>query len=99
MKRIFLSIFVVLILFSGTDSRAGGIYLSPGSGHWIQSKADHGAVIVLEDNSVWLVDALDRIDTALWLPMTEITVVELGFGYLLVNTDDGEEAHARLLSQ
>jgi hypothetical protein len=81
-QRIFLTIFAALILLSATDSRASAIYLSPGSGHWIQSVGDDGAVVVLEDRSVWLVDVLDRIDTALWLPMTEITVVELGFGYL-----------------
>jgi hypothetical protein len=40
---------------------------------------------------------LDQIDTALWLPMSEITVVETAGGYLLINTDDGEKAHASLL--
>ena len=67
------------------------------SGHWIKSKSDDGAIITLEDGSVWQVDPLDRIDASLWLPITDITVVESDDGYLLVNTDDGEKARAELL--
>ncbi len=52
----------------------------------------------LEDGSRWLVDPMDRIDTMLWLPTTEITVLESrGGNYLLVNTDDGERAAMRYL--
>jgi hypothetical protein len=65
----------------------------------VQSKTDDGSIVTLEDGSVWQIDPLDQIDTTLWLPMTEITVVETGSGYLLINTDDGEKAHARLLHQ
>jgi hypothetical protein len=90
---------------SGTDFRfsprrgVAGVYLSTGSGHWIQGKTDDGDILTLEDGSVWLVDTLDRIDTALWLPISEITVVESDGRYLLINTDDGEKAHATLLHQ
>lgn len=76
-----------------------GIYLSQGSGHWMKSKTDDGAIVILEDGSVWQIDPLDQIDTMLWLPMTEITVVEIIGGYLLINTDDGEKAHARLVGR
>jgi hypothetical protein len=54
-----------------------GIYLSPGGGHWVKSKTADGSIVVLEDRSVWQIDLLDRLDTALWLPMTNITVVEI----------------------
>jgi hypothetical protein len=77
----------------------GGLYLSTGGGHWIKTRSDDGDIITLEDGSVWLIDPLDRIDTALWLPITDITVVESEGDHLLVNTDDGEKAHARLLHQ
>ncbi len=77
----------------------GGLYIGTGDGHWIQSKSDDGDIITLEDGSVWQVDLFDRIDTMLWLPVTEITVVESGGGYLLINTDDGEKAQATLLRQ
>ena len=75
-----------------------GIYLSPGDGHWVKSKTADGSIVVLEDRSVWEIDLFDRLDTALWLPITNITVVEITAGYLLINTDDGEKAHAKLLA-
>lgn len=80
-------------------SNGGGLYIGTGSGHWIQNTSSGGEFITLEDGSVWQVDLLDRIDTLLWLPITDITVAESGGGYLLINTDDGEKAHATLLRQ
>ncbi len=47
---------------------------------------------------MWQVDLLDRINTMLWLPITNITVVDSNYGYLLINTEDGEKAPAILLS-
>jgi hypothetical protein len=82
-----------------TEIQQLGLYLSPGEGHWVQSKTDDGAIVILEDGSVWQIDPFDQIDTALWLPMTDITVVEIVGGYLLIDTDDGEKAHAKLLHQ
>lgn len=79
--------------------RSGGLYISPGDGHWIESVTGDGEIIKLEDGSVWQIDSLDTIDTALWLPVSDITVVESRGGYLLINTDDGEKAHATLLHQ
>jgi hypothetical protein len=75
------------------------LYSYPSDGHWIKSKSDDGDIITLEDGSVWKVDPLDQIDSSLWLPMTEITVVESDDGYLLINTDDGEKVGAELLHQ
>ena len=60
------------------------------SGHWIKTVSRNGAVIVLEDGSVFMVDAVDQIDTALWLPITNITVCP---GHL-VNVGDGKVAGA-----
>jgi hypothetical protein len=115
MKRFLLVVIITLIGLSGfallsdgaesspdrqpTRIHQFGLYLLPGGGHWVQSKTDDGSIVILEDGSVWQIDPLDQIDTALWLEMTDITVVEIAGGYLLINTDDGEKAHARLLHQ
>jgi hypothetical protein len=77
----------------------GGPYIASGNGHWIKSKSSDGGIITLEDGSVWQIDSFDRIDTRLWLPITNITVAESDGGYLLINTDDRQKAHAKLLSQ
>jgi hypothetical protein len=60
-------------------------------GHWIDEVLNDGSVIKLEDGSIWSVDDLDRIDTALWLPVSNIVACD----YMLINTDDGEKAGAR----
>jgi len=80
----------------------GHAYTGVGGGHWIREVATGGGIIVLEDGSFWEVSPLDRIDTMLWLPITEIMVLENPSGffpYLLVNTDDGEKAEAKLIGQ
>lgn len=83
----------------GLDSN----YVNTGDGHWIQKNID-GEFIVLEDNSFWKIDPLDTVDAYLWLNLSEITVIKsddgsLGYDYLLVNTDDGEKAHAKYVGQ
>jgi len=49
-------------------------YNSTGSGHWIKENGD-GKIITLEDGSIWQISDFDQIDTALWLPITDITVL------------------------
>jgi hypothetical protein len=60
------------------------------SGHWINEVMGDGAVIKLEDGSIWKVDDVDQIDSALWLPTTEIVVCN----GQLINTEDNESVHA-----
>lgn len=75
-------------------------YLSPGSGHWIESVSSDGQIVKLEDGSVWEVDSIDQIDSSLWLATEDIVVVEESDGYLLINTDsNNEKVHAKLLKQ
>jgi hypothetical protein len=62
------------------------------SGHWIQTVADSGGIVVLEDDSVWRV-GLDRIKTALWLPVSNVVACD----DKLINTDTAEVAAARRL--
>jgi len=61
---------------------------------------DGGKIIKLEDGSLWSVEPLDRIDSALWLSLDNITVIEgddLKYPYKLVNTDENEVVNARKL--
>lgn len=59
-------------------------------GHWIKSVSSDGEIVVLEDGSVWQVDSTDAIDSALWLPTTNIVACD----DKLINTDDGETVEA-----
>lgn len=62
-------------------------------GHWISEVAGDGSIVILEDDSKWLVDPVDQIDSALWLP-TDSVVACNG---MLIDTDDGSKVAARLL--
>ena len=76
------------------------IHNSYGGGHWIERVMDGGKIIKLEDGSLWSVEPLDRIDSALWLSLDNITVIEgddLKYPYKLVNTDENEVVNARKL--
>jgi hypothetical protein len=59
-------------------------------GHWIKSVSSDGEIVVLEDGSIWQVDSLDTIDSALWLPTTNIVACD----DKLINTDDDETVEA-----
>lgn len=59
-------------------------------GHWVQSVSSDGAIVLLEDGSVWKIDSADQVDTALWLPTTNIVACD----DKLIDTDDNEIAEA-----
>ena len=61
------------------------------SGHWINSVSSDGQIVSLEDGSVWKIDIVDAIDSALWLPTTDIVVCD----DKLINTEDSETVSAR----
>lgn len=72
-----------------------------GTGHWVDKVIDNGEFVRLEDGSLWEIDALDRINTILWLSLDDVTILESSNcirGYLLVNTDEGEKACAKLVT-
>ena len=78
------------------------LYTGVGDGHWISKNVKSGTYMVLEDGSLWKIDPYDKIDAMLWLPISNITVIESsdgspGYDYLLINTDDGEMAHAQYI--
>ena len=89
---------------SPAPAPASTTYSGSGGGHWIKSTANNGAIIVLEDGSIWDIESVDRIDTALWLPITDVTVVKASspigdYKYVLINTEDGEKAQAKFLGK
>lgn len=61
------------------------------SGHWIDSVSNDGEIVKLEDGSIWEVDAVDSVDSALWLATTDIVACD----DKLINTDDNETVSAR----
>ena len=97
----------VIQLAQGSPSSGNsspGSYTGSSGGHWIRSKADNGAIITLEDGSLWEINSLDRIDTALWLPITNVTILKASqpvgdYKYTLIDTDDGEKALAKYLGK
>lgn len=74
-------------------SRSRGYSSGCEDGHWIDSVSDDGTIVKLEDGSVWEVDAVDAIDSALWLPTTDIIACD----DKLINTDDNEKVSATRL--
>ncbi len=108
--RAYIEGFLIKVIASSQSSKLGkskrfmsNVYADVGDGHWIVENID-GTYIILEDGSLWQIDHLDKIDAMLWLPASNITVIEstsgsLGYNYLLINMDDGEKAHAKYMGQ
>jgi hypothetical protein len=70
------------------------------SGHWIESVMDDGNIIKLEDGSLWQVEPLGQIDSALWLELDNITVIEGDdpeYKCKLINKDENEVVDAKQL--
>ena len=63
------------------------------TGHWLVSVMDQGKRIKLEDGSIWQVNQADALDTARWLPATDILVC----GNKLINGDADETITATQL--
>lgn len=83
------------------SEQVSGAYPGVGSGHWIQTVSGGGKIITLEDSSIWEVSPIDVINSAIWLPVSNIIVVEDSgpYPYKLINTDDGETVNAKYLGQ
>ena len=54
--------------------------------HWLSSVASSGKIVTLGDGSVWKVDVVDWIDTALWLPIEPISLC----GWEMINSNNGD---------
>ncbi|MFC1608031.1 hypothetical protein ACFL47_08680 [Candidatus Latescibacterota bacterium] len=97
------SLIVALVSSSSSPSSPSKTYTSVGSGHWIKKNVDSGDYIILEDGSLWKISPIDKIDAMLWLPISNITVLNSPdiptYDYLLVNTDDGEKVNAKYMGK
>jgi len=65
--------------------------------HWLRDKRDEGALVVLEDGSVWEIDLSDRSKTVRWLRISTITVERTQkerYSYVLMNTMQNETVRA-----
>jgi hypothetical protein len=79
------------------DSTAANAYA--GSGQSITAKSDDGSIIVLDDDSIWIVASYDQSTSASWVDGTSITVNDSGGTDQLVDTDDQETVHANYIGQ
>lgn len=97
---------IVQLAMGGSSAPSAGPsgYAGVGTGHWVKKVSSAGRTVELEDGSVWEINAIDRIYTALWLPVSNIAVVTAktpigDYKYTLINKDDGETASARYLGK
>ena len=78
-----------------------GIYDDGESEHQIQSNYN-GSTIVLDDGSIWEIDQVDIMITALWKYEAVISVSSAGGGkyeYTLSNSEDGKNVRAKYLGK
>ena len=54
---------------------------------YISEVTDDGRILKMLDGTIFEVDSLDTIDTALWLGMSDALILN---GYDLINLDEGE---------
>jgi hypothetical protein len=82
-----------------SDGSLSKVYPGVGSGHWINQVTSGGAMIILEDGSMWQVSPIDRIKSMLWLPVSEITVLASrgSLSYRLLNENKEELVEASYL--
>lgn len=105
-----LTSYTLRVIRASLTSKLGGastgngpaVYGAVGSGHWISSNDSDGAIITLEDGSMWQINSVDQPDTSLWLPITDITVAHAAspigaYNYDLIDTEDHEEALAKYI--
>jgi hypothetical protein len=87
---------VVLLLFVVSTS-------AQGTGHWIDEVAGGGAIVILEDHSVWGIDAVDRANSLIWLTADEITVERTNenpaYPYVLVDKREDKTVHAKYMGK
>lgn len=78
------------VFLASTSLVLPSLALACEDGHWIDSVSDDSRIVILEDGTVWEIDSLDRIDSSLWLPTSEIVACD----DKLINTDDDEVVDA-----
>lgn len=87
MRRIIMATMLILLIFFLN------LPLGAADETFLKSKSDDGSILILADGSVWEVSAVDRVDSALWLPTEDIIIPDSGD--CLINKDNGEKVDAR----
>jgi len=69
--------------------------------HWVKKNYERGKMIELEDGTLWEVYGLDRLNCSLWLPLTDIVIIENSsnpqYPYKLVG--EGEVVQVKLVGK
>jgi len=86
MRRFGLFLVILLALLLTTEQAFADCV----AGHWVDAVSSDGKIVILEDGSVWKIDAADRVDTWLWEKTTNIIACD----DKLIDTDDDEIAEA-----
>jgi hypothetical protein len=81
-------------------SCGGGVYNNIDEKQSIENNAE-GRILILDDDSIWLVESVDRVDSSLWLETEDVVVTKAkgsnGFDYTIIDLDDKESVHAKYL--
>jgi len=98
LKRLSLSV-VELILFTLLVAGASLAHAKSCDEDSLESVSDDGSILKMLSGQVFEVEAGDAIDTALWLPIDQVLVCEIGGSAVeIINTDEnGEKAAAQRL--
>jgi hypothetical protein len=83
-----------------SSSQAGYAANQPATGEYSISRVSNGGgIISLSDGSIWQVDAIDKIDSMLWLPTSTVIVINDSYSYSMVNLDDGTNVRVEYLGK
>jgi hypothetical protein len=63
----------------------------------VKSNIDRGKYVLLDDNSLWEINSLDRLTSQLWMTYDEIIVVSSYLESKLINTRDNKSVTAKRL--
>lgn len=78
------------------------IYTDTGVKHSIEDLSRMGAILTLDDGSVWEIFGPDRPISTLWMPLDDVLILREAspvglFEYQVVNTDESETVAARFI--
>jgi hypothetical protein len=62
---------------------------------YVKKIIDRGQYVLLDDNSLWEINSLDRLTSSLWMSIDEIIIVGSGFETKLLNTRDNKSVTAK----
>jgi hypothetical protein len=73
-----------------------GLYPAAGNRHFLMKVLDEGTVLILEDGSVWGIDAENQPNSVLWKANQEVAVIDMGASpnYRIVNRTTREQVTA-----